>query len=220
MVLWSVFLELLRVVLFAFAHVCGGSLGAGIVILSLVIRLALLPLTLRLAVRAHEHALALRKLTPAIEALRKRHRNDAVALVRAEQKLRATAGIGLAPKGSLLGALIQMPIGAGVYQTVAGSAQRAARFLWVGDLSRPDALVASIAAGLAGAAVAAGPSSTSSRFGAVVAAGVTFLLAWRLSAGVGLYWVASNVVSVVQSFLVRRAAARGTAVGKADRVVG
>jgi YidC/Oxa1 family membrane protein insertase len=208
MLLWSLFLELLRVVLFAFAHVCGGSLGGGIVILSLVVRLALLPLTLRLAVRGHEYAAALRKLVPALEMLRKRHRNDPVALARAEQKLRADNGLGFAPKGTLLGTLVQMPIGAGVYQTIALGARRAARFLWIGDLTRPDALVASIAAGLAGAAVVAGPSSTSSRVGAALAAGATFLVAWRLSAGVGLYWVASNVVSVVQSLLVRRAVSR------------
>jgi len=205
MALWSVLLELLRVVLFALAHVCGGSLGGGIVVLSFIVRLALLPLTLRLAIRGHEYQMALRKLAPALAVLRKRHRNDPVALARAEQTLRAENGLGLAPKGTLLGALVQMPIGAGVYQTIAASAKRVARFLWIGDLSRPDALVASVAAGLAGAAVVAGPSSTSSRTGAALAAVVTFLLAWRLSAGVGLYWVASNVVSVVQSLLLRRA---------------
>ncbi|HKW47719.1 MAG TPA: YidC/Oxa1 family membrane protein insertase [Gemmatimonadaceae bacterium] len=212
MLLWSLFLELLRVVLFAFAHVCGGSLGGGIVILSLIIRLALLPLTLRLAVRAHEYGIAIRKLTPALEVLRKRHRKDRVALAVAEQKLRAEHGLGLAPKGTLLGAVVQMPIGSGIYQTIAGSARRAAHFLWIRDLSRPDALVASVAAGLAGAAVVAGPSSTSSRVGGALAAGVTFLVAWRLSAGLGLYWVASNVVGVVQSLLVRRAVARAPSV--------
>jgi membrane protein insertase Oxa1/YidC/SpoIIIJ len=54
----------------------------------------------------------------------------------------------------------------------------------------------------------AGPSSTSSRVGTALAAGVTFLVAWRLSAGIGLYWVASNVVGVLQSLLVRRAVSR------------
>ena len=209
MLLWSVFLELFRVVLFAIAHVCGGSLGSGIIVFSLIVRLALLPLTLRLAVRAHHYGVALQKLTPALDSLRKRHRTDPMALARAEQKLRADHGLGLAPKGTLLGTLVQLPIGTGVYQTIAANAHRAARFLWIRDLSRPDALVASVAAGLAGVAVAAGPSSTSSRVGAALAAGVTFLVAWRLSAGVGLYWVASNVVGVVQSLLVRRVVVQG-----------
>ncbi|HEY2374561.1 MAG TPA: hypothetical protein VGH98_01180 [Gemmatimonadaceae bacterium] len=115
MPLWSVFLDPLRVVLFALAHVCGGSLGGGIVVLS-------------------------------------------------------------------LGRLIQLPIGAGIYQTIAASARRAARFFLMGDLFKPDAVVASVAAGLAGAAVMAGPASTSSRTSAALAAAVTFLVAWRLSA--------------------------------------
>lgn len=208
MLVWSSFLELLRVVLFALAHVCGGSLGGGIVVLSFIVRLALLPLTLRLALRVREYQAALARLEPKLKALKSRYAKDPVGLARATQELRTANGIGLAPKGSLLGAIVQTPIGAGVYQAIGASASKIARFLWIKDLSRPDALVASVAAGLAGAAVVAGPSSGSSRTAAALAAGVTFLLAWRLSAGVGLYWVASNVVGVVQSLLLRRIVAR------------
>jgi membrane protein insertase Oxa1/YidC/SpoIIIJ len=127
--------------------------------------------------------------------------------MQATQELYAANGIGVVPKGTLVGALVQMPVGLGIYQTAASIAKRAARFLWIHDLSRPDALIASVAAGLAGAAVITAPSSGSSRMTAALAAAGTFLIAWRLSAGVGLYWVASNVVGVIQSLLVRRATA-------------
>jgi YidC/Oxa1 family membrane protein insertase len=207
MLFWSPFLDLLRATLFALAHVCGGSLGGGIVVLSLIVRLALLPLTYRLALRAQEYHQALRRLKPQLDALQRRHASQPLRLAQETRALQAKNGIGMVPKGTLLGAVVQMPIGMGLYQTIGSIAKRAARFLWMHDLSRPDALVASIAAGLAGAAVAAGPSSTGSRASAALAAGVTFLVAWRLSAGVGLYWVASNAVGVVQSLLVRRAAA-------------
>lgn len=211
MPIWTMFLDLLRVSLFALAHVCGGSLGGGIVLLSLIVRLALLPLTLRLAIRAQEYQLALKVLEPRLRALRKKYGRNPARLVEETGKLYAANGIGPAPKGTLTGALVQLPIGAGVYQTIASVARNAARFLWVKDLSRPDAIVASVAAGLAGAAVVAGPASPSTRATAALAAGVTFLLAWRLSAGVGLYWVASNVVTVVQSLLVRRSASKQAA---------
>jgi YidC/Oxa1 family membrane protein insertase len=207
MLFWSPFLDLLRAILFALAHFCGGSLGGGIVVLSFIVRLALLPLTYRLALRAQEYHAALRRLKPQLDLLQKRHAADPLRLAQETRALQARNGIGIAPKGTFLGAVVQMPIGAGLYSTIGSIAKRAGRFLWVHDLSRPDALVASVAAGLAGAAVAAGPSSSGSRVSAVLAAGVTFLLAWRLSAGVGLYWVASNVVSVVQSLLVRHAVA-------------
>jgi len=209
MFLWSSFVELLRVALFAFAHVCGGSLGGGIIALSLMIRLALLPLTLRIALRAHAHQRLMQTLKPEIDRLQRRHANNPLALARSTRALHARHGVEFPPRGTFLGALVQMPIGGAVYQTVASAARHAARFLWVRDLSRPDALVASIAAGLAGAAVMAGPASPTSRTTAGLAAVATFLLAWRLSAGVGLYWVASNTVGVVQSLLVRRAASRG-----------
>lgn len=207
MLFWSPFLDLLRATLFTLAHFCGGSLGGGIVVLSFIVRLALLPLTYRLALRAHEYNQALRRLKPQLDALQRRHASEPLRLAQEARALQAGNGIGMAPKGTFLGAVVQMPIGAGLYSTIGSIAKRAGQFLWVHDLSRPDALVASVAAGLAGAAVAAGPSSSGSRVSAVLAAGVTFLLAWRLSAGVGLYWVASNVVSVVQSLLVRRAVA-------------
>jgi len=198
MFFWSSFLDLIRVVLFSLAHVCGGSLGGGIIMLSLLVRLALLPLTLRLALRAREHQAVLRGLEPQLAALKKRHAEDPLALARAQRDLHAANGVGIMPKGSLLGTMVQMPIGAGVYEVIRESTLRAARFLWIGDLSRPDALVAS---------VAAGSSSGSSKVAAALAAATTFLIAWRLSAGVGLYWMASNVVGVVQSLLVRRAVA-------------
>lgn len=207
MFLWSSWLDLLRVLLFALAHVCGGSLGSGIVVLSLMVRLALMPLTYRLALRAWEHQAVLLCIRPQLEVLRKQHAGNPATLARATGELHAANGVGLVPKGTFLGAIIQMPIGAGVYQVLAGIARGAARFLWVADLGRPDALVASLAAGLAGAAVIAGPSTPSSRTTAGLAAVVTFLIAWRLSAGVALYWVSSNVVNVVQSLLVRRAVA-------------
>jgi YidC/Oxa1 family membrane protein insertase len=208
MLIWSSFLDLLRVCLFALAHVCGGSIGGGIVLLSMIVRLLLLPLTLRLALRAHEHQDALRKLEPEVTALRRRFAKDPLRLTVATRELYAANGLGPSPKGAFAGALAQMPFGAGVYQTILGTAKRAAGLLWVHDLTRPDLLVASVAAGLAGAAVAIVPSSGSSRMAASVAAGITFLIACRLSAGVGLYWVASNVVGVIQSLLVRRAIAK------------
>ena len=207
MLLWSPFLDLLRAVLFAIAHFCGGSLGGGIVVLSLIVRLALLPLTYRLALRAREYQMALGRLKSQQDALQQRYGTQPLRLAQETRALQARNGIGVAPKGSFLGALVQMPIGLGIYSTIGSVAKRAVRFLWIHDLSRPDALVASIAAGLAGAAVAAGPTSTGSRASAALAAGIPFVVAWRVSAGGGLDVVASNVGGIVQSLLVRRAAA-------------
>lgn len=75
-------------------------------------------------------------------------------------------------------------------------------FLWISDLARPDALVALLSALLAGVAVGAGPSTSKAAIAMNII--VTGVLAWRLSASVGLYWVASNTVGAVQSIVLRR----------------
>ena len=103
MFLWSSFVELLRVALFAFAHVCGGSLGGGIIALSLMIRLALLPLTLRIALRAHAHQRLMQTLKPEIDRLQRRHANNPLALARSTRALHARHGVEFPPRGTFLG---------------------------------------------------------------------------------------------------------------------
>jgi YidC/Oxa1 family membrane protein insertase len=208
MFIWSSLIDLLRVLLFALTHVCGGSLGGAIVVFSIVVRIALLPYTLRLAVRMRAHQAALKALAPKIAAIQKRHRGDQIRIAAETRALYASRGIPLLPKGTWTGMTVQSIVGGAVYGAVGSAAQRAAGFLWVPSLTRPDALVASVAAGLAGAATLAAGGAGSARTSAVLAAGVTFFLAWRLSAATGLYWVGSNAIGVVQSLLLRRRAAR------------
>lgn len=209
MFIWSSVLDLLRLLLFALAHVCGGSIGGAIVVLSLMIRLALLPYTLRLAIRARAHQVALQRLAHAVEILQGRHKHDPVRLATETQALYAANGLGVLPRGAWGGTLVQAIAGGALYRIVSSAARRAVGFLWIPDLSRPDALIASVAAGLAGAAtIAAGSGGATSRTSAALAVGLTFLVAWRLSAATGLYWVASNAVGIIQSLLLRRSVTR------------
>jgi YidC/Oxa1 family membrane protein insertase len=203
MFVWSSLIDMLRVLLFALSHVCGGSLGSAIVVFSLIVRVALLPYTLRLARRARAHEARVLTLAPQLAALEKRYAADPVRVAVETRKLYARHGLSLVPPGLVVGTAVQAVAGSTVYSAVGSVARRAVGFLWMADLTRPDAVIAAIAAGLAGAAtVAAGAGA--SRTTAAIAAGATFLVAWRLSAATGLYWVASNPVSVVQSLLLRR----------------
>jgi membrane protein insertase Oxa1/YidC/SpoIIIJ len=108
----------------------------------------------------------------------------------------------LAPPGILATTLVQIPIGAALYRAVSTGFGPRAGFLWVSDLARPDALVAIGATLLAGVAAGAGPSGN--RAAVATSMLITVAIAWRLSASVGLYWVASNAVGAVQSLLLLR----------------
>ena len=204
--IWSGLIDLVRAVVFAASHVCGNSLGGGILLVSFVVRIALLPMTLRVARRMQEHQARVAALAPELARLQRRHGDDRAGLAEATATLYRRNDIPIMPRGVVASFLVQAPIGAALYRAFATGLGPRASFLWVADLARPDALVALGSAVLAGVAVGVGPSTSKT----VIATNMllTGFLAWRLSASVGLYWVASNSVGAVQSIVLRRSVSR------------
>jgi len=200
---WAFVVDLVRALVFSAAHLCGGRIGGGILVVSTIVRVALLPLTLRMARRAMEHQAKLATLKPELDRLQRRHGKGTQRLAEATMELYREHDIAIVPRGTVKSALVQMPIGAALYQAFTTGIGPRLKFLWIGDLARPDALVAVSAAVLAGIAATIG-SPTSNRAAMWTASVITFVLAWRLSASVGLYWVASNGVGVAQSLILRR----------------
>jgi YidC/Oxa1 family membrane protein insertase len=200
---WSLVVGFVRALVFAIAHVCGNSVGSGILAVSVLVRLALLPVTLRAARRAMAHQARIAELKPALERLRKRHGDDRTALAEATMQLYREHGIEMLPRATVAATLIQLPIGAALYQAFANGLGPRLSFLWIGDLGRPDAVLAALAASLAG--IAAGLSTTSSSRSAIaLSVTITLIIAWRLSASVALYWIASSGVGAVQALVLRR----------------
>ncbi|MGH7689785.1 MAG: membrane protein insertase YidC [Gemmatimonadaceae bacterium] len=205
MFLWTSYVGVLRALLFTLSQPLGGSVGGAIIALSFTVRLALLPLPLRLARRSLEAQRKSRELEPALARLRQRHAADPARLLDETRALHRAHGVQMMPKGSVLNLAVQLPLGAGLYQAIAGSVGRAGRFLWVADLARPDRWIAAAAAAAATAAALAGPTQGAAGRSAAAVSGVfTLVVAWRLSAGLGLYWGASSLVGVVQALILRR----------------
>ncbi len=203
---WSAVIDAVRSLVFIASQVCGHSLGGGILLVSFAVRIALLPLTLRIARRMQEHQQRIAVLAPGVERLRKRHGSDQAALAQATMTLYREHDIGMLPKGMMAPVLMQMPFGTALYRAFSNGFGPRTAFLWIADLARPDVALALVCAALAGAVVATAPSA--SRSAIVVNMIVTGYLAWRLTASVGLYWVASNSVSIVQSIVLRRSASQ------------
>lgn len=206
----AMLVDLFRGLLFAVAHVTGGSLGASILLVSTVLRIALLPLTIRMARRAREHQETLKRLEPELERIRRRHASDQQRMMEETVALHRNHGVGLLPRGTLGAMLIQAPIYGALYRAITTGARSIGGFLWIRDLAEPDialAIVASI-----GAAISAklDPGAAAASRAWIAAAAITFVLAWRIAAGVGLYWVASSVVGVGQSLILRRGDGRLT----------
>lgn len=201
---WLMVVDLFRALLFGVAHLTGGSLGASILVVSTLIRIALLPLTIRMARRAREHQQTLKQLEPKLERIRQRHAANQQRMLEETVALRREHGVGLLPRGTIGSMLVQAPIYGALYRAITTGVRGVRGFLWARDLSAPDAGIAVVAALCAALAAKLDPNAAASSRAWIAAAAITFLFAWRLAAGVGLYWVASSVVGVGQTLVLRR----------------
>jgi YidC/Oxa1 family membrane protein insertase len=204
---WLLFVDVVRFALFAAAHLLGGSVGAGILTFSLIVRIALLPITIPAARRMREQNAKLRRLKPELERLAEKYKTDPRALLQARSALLREQGVSTTPDFKT--AAVQWPIGAAMFAALRNGVARNTRFLWIRDLTAPDIAVALIASGIA--ATAARVSGTDSpRVAMAIAATITFFFAWRMSASIGLYSIAWSGVSAAESFALAIADRRKT----------
>jgi YidC/Oxa1 family membrane protein insertase len=211
--MWGTFVEILRAAIFSAAHVAGGSLGSGILLVSAGVRLALLPLTLRIARRAREQQIRLAALKPELDAIQRRYADDPARLMREIRALHAKHDIKLFTPSGFVGLAVQLPVFSGLFAAVRNGLGSKVRFLWVADLARPDrTLVLGIAAlaalGISSTPAAPGQSGGQQAGLALVAVAMTIAFFWSASSAVALSAGAGSLVSVLQNWLISRDAKR------------
>ena len=206
--MWDTFVELLRVAIVGAAHVCGGSLGAGILLVSAGIRLSLLPLTLRLARQAREQQARIAAIRPELESLQRQFAKDQRRLIVETRALYRARGIRLFTPGGLIGLGVQLPLLSGLFAAVRTGLGARVRFLWVPDLARPESLLALLVTALTAWAASTTPASgvpsgmPSALMLVTVVGTAVFLL--TASSAVALSRGAGSLVSMLQNWILTR----------------
>jgi YidC/Oxa1 family membrane protein insertase len=210
--IWSSLVDLLRAAVFATAHACNGSLGLAVCLVSLAIRLVLLPLSVRLACRAAVHQRRVQKLKPELDRLRRIHARDPKTLWQETAALHKRHGVKPVDSASLVGTLIQLPILGAFFTVLRRGVGAGVRFLWVSDLSRPSVGLTAVVTLLTVVGAALAPTGEPSRrvvwVQLLLTAGLT---TWFLSATSALFALATgagSIVGVMQALLVGRAMRR------------
>jgi YidC/Oxa1 family membrane protein insertase len=206
MLLWGQAVEILRESIFAYAQACHGNLGAGILAVTFLVRLALLPLGIRMARAAADQQRAMARLQPAMDALRKTHKLDSKRLAEETSRLLARERVSPFSLGGCLGTLAQIPVFVALYSAVRQAAGFGGQFLWIRNLAKPDwpvAVAATIFTLLAMATGGVTPSQNRSWM-LIISAAVTLAALSKMAAGVGLYWALSSLFGAVQGWAVQR----------------
>ncbi|HEX5208093.1 MAG TPA: membrane protein insertase YidC [Steroidobacteraceae bacterium] len=214
MVLWHYWLAGIAQGLALFAHETHLGMGVSIILLTLAVRSALLPVTWAGAYRADSRRRKLRRLEPVLEALKRRYEGDRERYAQEMMRRYRDEGVTLIDGASLLGALIQLPVLLGIYQALR-TLRGAGRFLWVADLSRPDLWLAMIA-GIATMALMATNPDLPEHVRVILIllpAIFTVVAALKFSAALSLYWTTTNVFSGVQAIALRAVITRRARAG-------
>lgn len=209
--IWIQFVNTLGVVLFFFTQAYGGNSGLAIISLSLIVRLAILPLSISIGRRLRIQNELLQQLQPKIKKLKARYKNDPEQLAQKTMQLYREAGYKPFDGFSLLGSFIQFPIVAGLFTAIRqGLAATGGRFLWIKNIAQPDALLALLVAVLTyiSSRLSANAPQQARSIATLLPALITLLFAWRLAAGLGLYWATSTAVGLVPVIYEGRSSTR------------
>jgi YidC/Oxa1 family membrane protein insertase len=205
-----IFLYLERVLSFI------GNWGLRIMVLAVTLQILMMPLTRKSYVAMQK----MQKLSPAIKEIQKKFASDPQKQQIAMQKLYKESGAN--PLGGCLPMILQMPVFFAMYRVLGNAVElRGAPFaLWVTDLSRPEILIPfqSPILGLQGIGIMAlvtaafmliqqkmNSASMQQQKGMMylmpVMMGYFFM---KFAAGLNLYWMVYNILSMVNQELIKR----------------
>lgn len=201
---WTAILNLLTAALFAIAQILAGSVGWAIFCASLLARLAIMPLSIKLSERSRRQREKIQSLQPKLDKIKHHCAGDSTRLAQETMKLYQENGIRAFDLRGLAGALLQLPIFMGLFGAIRKVIQAGGRFLWVGDIARPDAILAILIGGLTYLSASMNPDLPQNLrwISTFLPAIIMVVFYWKFAAGLGIYGLASQSVSLIQATIL------------------
>lgn len=192
-------------------HAVVGNWGWSIVLVTLLIKLAFFPLS----AASYKSMARMKNLAPRMKDLQERHKDDRAKLNQAMMEMYRAEKVN--PMGGCLPILIQIPFFIALYSTLLASVEMrgAPWILWIHDLAAPDPWYILPVIMMASMFVQyklnpAPPDPTQAKMMLIMPLvfGVTFFF---FPAGLVLYWVVNNLLSIAQQWQITRMMGDGKA---------
>ena len=185
--------------------------GVAIIILTIIINVALLPLR----ITSMKSALKMQKLQPQMKAIQERYKKLPMRDPK-RQEMNAEIGElykreGVNPAGGCLPLIIQMPILWAFYTMLASAIElRQAPFLWLHDLSSPDKLYIMPVLIVVSTYLMQKMTPTSGmdpKQQQMMTLMMPLMIGWfsfNLPSGLSVYWIVGNIIGIVQQYIMNR----------------
>ncbi|MHB8446669.1 MAG: YidC/Oxa1 family membrane protein insertase [Rudaea sp.] len=182
----------------------GISEAMAIILLTLVARTAMAPLSLAAAYQAQKNRVAIARIQPALLQLRERFKENPQELAARTLALHRESGIRFFGKLPLCNIGAQSAFGLGLYQALRRLALHS-KFLWIANLAKPDMLLAILAGCLMCASMLLMPGNENHAFMALMVVPVVIsVISLALApSALGIYWATSNLFSAVHGLVLR-----------------
>lgn len=194
-----------------------GNWGWSIVLLTVMVKLALWPLS----AKAYKSMAKMRKLGPEMQRLKEQYGDDRQKMSQEMMKFYQKEKIN--PLGGCLPIVVQMPVFIALYWMLLESVElRHAPFMfWIQDLSVKEPYF--ILPILMGASMfvqqllnPTPPDPMQAKIMRILPVVFTFFFLW-FPAGLVIYWVVNNVISIIQQYVITRRIENDPSVGKAAK---
>lgn len=210
MELWTLWTHTLDAALALLAANFGLSEALTIILLTLMVRLSLLPVSLTSAYRMQRNKEAMERIKPRLEALRKTLQDQPRELATQTLALYREHGIVFMDKLSLLNLVSQSVFGIGIFQSLSRTVFQS-KFLWIASLAKPDLWLTVLVTVLMLLGMALMPGAThdtSMLLMLAVPVVVSVVAVAALPSALGIYWATSNAVTLLQTLALRGLLAR------------
>jgi YidC/Oxa1 family membrane protein insertase len=188
------------------AHLFGNSFGLSIIIVTILVRLVILPLM----IKQTKSSKAMQILQPELQAIRKKYSSkDAMTQQKLQQEtMQLFQKYKVNPLAGCLPLVIQMPILYGFYHAINRTPDiRDSTFLWF-DLGSHDyvlAFLAGVTTFIQQKVMMAGPQGQNPQMAIMlwVMPIMIIVIALKLPAALPLYWIVGNIFMIVQTYFIK-----------------
>lgn len=195
-------------------HRLSGSYGVAIILLTILIRLATYPLT----VKQTQSMARMREVAPKVQEVQKKYADKPQEMHRRVMQIYRENGVN--PLSGCLPMLIQLPFLWALFTVLRNPSTFSGGepFLWVANLGAADPLyilpvLSGVTTYVQSFVTGTGTDPTARAMLYIMPVFIGWVSA-TLPAGLVLYWVVSNIFSIVQSWLITRKSSEGRAAAR------
>ena len=194
------------------------NFGVAIILLTILVRLLFWPLTRK----STEGMKKMQELQPLMKEIQAKYKDNPQRLQQETWQLYREKKVN--PMSSCLPMLIQIPVFIALFNVLRSAVElRYAPFLWIADLSEPEALFASwfpfgglnllpiamaVTTGLQSAFTPSTGDKSQQKMMMIFMPAMMLFMFYSFPSALSLYWFLSNLFSIVQMWLIRRSTAK------------